>query len=117
MSWTDQSPSNAHPERSGVYVASLDFSAELHAKHHDAFSTWVGPSLEWALIVVRSQTSWERTRLSIAHELGHLVMHYIRRDGNLESDAYSFATEFLVPGPSLRTEWPLFGDFDVVDAS
>jgi Zn-dependent peptidase ImmA (M78 family)/transcriptional regulator with XRE-family HTH domain len=93
-------------ERGGVYVASLDFSAELHAKHHDAFSTWVGPSLDWALIVVRSRTSWERTRLSIAHELGHLVMHHIRRDGNLESDAYSFASELLIPGSILRGEWP-----------
>jgi Zn-dependent peptidase ImmA (M78 family) len=93
-------------ERNGVFVASLDFEAELHAKNHDAFSTWVGPSLEWALIVVRSQTSWERTRLSIAHELGHLVMHYVRRDGNLESDAYNFATEFLIPRSRLRIEWP-----------
>jgi Zn-dependent peptidase ImmA (M78 family) len=93
-------------ERGGVYVASLDFSAELHAKHHDAFSTWVGPSLDWPLIVVRSHTSWERTRLSIAHELGHLVMHHIRRDGNLESDAYSYAAELLIPGSVLRAEWP-----------
>jgi Zn-dependent peptidase ImmA (M78 family) len=93
-------------ERSGVYVASLDFSAELHAKHHDAFSTWVGPSLDWALIVVRFRTSWERTRLSMAHELGHLVMHHIRRDGDLESDAYNFAAELLLPGLLLRAEWP-----------
>lgn len=93
-------------ERSGVYVASLDFAAELHAKHHDAFSTWVGPSLDWALVVVRFHTSWERTRLSIAHELGHLVMHHIRRDGDLESDAYSFASELLLPGPMLRAQWP-----------
>jgi Zn-dependent peptidase ImmA (M78 family) len=93
-------------ERSGVYVATLDFSAELHAKHHDAFSTWVGSSLDWPLIVVRSHASWERTRLSIAHELGHLVMHHVRRDGNLEADAYSFAAELLVPESVLRTEWP-----------
>jgi len=93
-------------ERSGVYVASLDFGAELHAKNHDAFSTWVGPSLDYALIVVRSHSSWERTRLSIAHELGHLVMHHIRRDGDLESDAYSFASEILIPQPILRAEWP-----------
>jgi len=93
-------------ERSGVYIASLDFSAELHAKHHDAFSTWVGPSLDWALVVVRSQTSWERTRLSIAHELGHLVMHHTRRDGSLESDAYDFAAELLIPGHVLQAEWP-----------
>lgn len=93
-------------ERGGIYVATLDFSAELHARHHDAFSTWVGPSLDWALIGVRAHTSWERTRLSAAHELGHIVMHHSRRDGDLESEAYNFAAEFLIPGSVLRDEWP-----------
>ena len=93
-------------ERSGVYVAVLDFSAELHAKQHDAFSTWVGPTLDWALIGVRAASSWERTRLSIAHEVGHLVMHYIRRDGDLESEAYAFGAELLMPSAVLRDCWP-----------
>jgi Zn-dependent peptidase ImmA (M78 family) len=93
-------------ERGGVYVAVLDFSAELHAKQHDAFSTWVGPTLDWALIGVRAASSWERTRLSIAHEVGHLVMHYIRRDGDLESEAYAFGAELLMPSAVLRDCWP-----------
>jgi Zn-dependent peptidase ImmA (M78 family) len=93
-------------ERCGVYIASLDFSSELHAKYHDAFSTWLGPSLDWPLIVARFHTSWERTRLSIAHELGHLVMHHIRRDGDLEADAYGFAAELLLPSSVLCAEWP-----------
>lgn len=93
-------------ERGGVYIAVLDFNAELHARHHDAFSTWVGPSLDWALIVVRAHASWERTRLSVAHELGHIVMHHVRRDGDLESEAYNFAAEFLIPRSVLFDEWP-----------
>ncbi|HLK79689.1 MAG TPA: ImmA/IrrE family metallo-endopeptidase, partial [Streptosporangiaceae bacterium] len=93
-------------ERAGVYVAVLDFSAELHAKHHDAFSTWVGPTLDWALIGVRATSSWERTRLSVAHEVGHLVMHYIRRDGDIESEAYAFGAELLLPSTILRERWP-----------
>lgn len=93
-------------ERNGVYVAVLDFSGELHAKHHDAFSTWVGPTLDWAMIGVRATSSWERTRLSIAHEVGHLVMHYIRRDGDLESEAYAFGAELLMPSDALRDCWP-----------
>lgn len=93
-------------ERAGVYVAAIDYGAELHAKQHDAFSTWVGPSLDWALIVVRSNSSWERTRLSVAHEIAHVVMHHIRRDGDLESEAYAFASELLLPGQALRDEWP-----------
>ena len=93
-------------ERGGVYVAVLDFSAELHAKQHDAFSTWIGPTLDWALIGVRANSSWERTRLSTAHEVGHLVMHYLRRDGDLESEAYAFASELLMPSKVLKVCWP-----------
>ncbi len=93
-------------ERGGIYIAVLDFAAELHAKHHDAFSTWLGPTFEWALIAVRATSSWERTRLSIAHELGHLVMHYIRRDGDLEAEAYAFAAELLLPRSVLFDCWP-----------
>jgi Zn-dependent peptidase ImmA (M78 family) len=93
-------------ERSGVYVAAIDFSAELHAKNHDAFSTWIGQSLDWPLVVVRISSSWERTRLSTAHELGHIVMHQIRRDGDLESEAYRFAAEFLFPKTMLFDAWP-----------
>jgi Zn-dependent peptidase ImmA (M78 family) len=93
-------------ERGGIYVASLDFSAELHAKQHDAFSTWVGPSLDWALIVARAHSSWERTRLSISHELGHIVMHYARRAGDLEAEAYAFASELLLPRTILYEHWP-----------
>lgn len=93
-------------ERAGVYVAVIDYGTELHAKHHDAFSTWVGPSLDWALIVVRANSSWERTRLSVAHEVAHVVMHHVRRDGDLESEAYAFASELILPSTSLRDEWP-----------
>jgi Zn-dependent peptidase ImmA (M78 family) len=93
-------------ERLGVYVAAIDFSAELHAKHHDAFSTWLGPSFDLPLVAVRAIDSWERTRMSIAHEIGHLVMHYVRRDGALEAEAYEFAAELLLPRSSLFERWP-----------
>jgi Zn-dependent peptidase ImmA (M78 family) len=93
-------------ERGGVYIAALDFSAELHAKQHDAFSTWVGPSFDWPLVAVRATSSWEKTRLSIAHEVGHLAMHYLRRTGDLEGEAYAFAAEFLLPRNMLYEYWP-----------
>lgn len=93
-------------ERVGVYAAVIDFSAELHAKHHDAFSTWLGHSFDLPLIAVRATNSWERTRMSVAHEIGHLVMHYVRRDGDLEAEAYEFAAELLLPRSSLFDFWP-----------
>ncbi|MER5447778.1 XRE family transcriptional regulator [Streptomyces sp. NPDC002764] len=93
-------------ERGGVYVATIDFEGNLHAKNHDAFSTWIGPMLDRPLIGVRASDSWERTRMSVAHELGHLAMHQARREGDLESEAYSFAAEFLLPLDVLKSEWP-----------
>jgi len=93
-------------ERGGVYVSRLEFVAELHARHHDALSTWVGPAINWPLVVVRGSAGWERSRLSVAHELGHLVLHHSRRDGDLESEAFEFAAEFLLPTPMLLKEWP-----------
>ncbi|WP_326844060.1 XRE family transcriptional regulator [Streptomyces sp. NBC_01558] len=93
-------------ERGGVYVATIDFDGDLHAKNHDAFSTWIGAMLDRPLIGIRASDSWERTRMSVAHELGHLAMHQTRREGDLESEAYSFAAELLMPLDVLRREWP-----------
>jgi Zn-dependent peptidase ImmA (M78 family) len=93
-------------ERVGVALAVLEFDAELHARHHDAFSTWIGETMERPLVVARASASWERTRLSVAHELGHLVMHRTRRAGDLEAEAFAFAAEFLLPSEQLRIEWP-----------
>ncbi len=93
-------------ERAGVFVANIEFDAELHARNHDAYSTWVGAALDQPLIVTRTVSSWERIRMSVAHELGHLVMHRIRRSGDLEAEAYAFGSEFLLPGDRLRDEWP-----------
>jgi len=93
-------------ERGGVYVATIDFDVDLHARNHDAFSTWIGPLLDIPLIGVRATESWERTRMSVAHELGHLAMHHSRREGDLEREAYEFAAEFLLPLHVLKQEWP-----------
>ncbi|MFC9468982.1 helix-turn-helix domain-containing protein [Streptomyces coelicoflavus] len=93
-------------ERGGVYVATIDFDGDLHAKNHDAFSTWIGAMLDRPLVGIRASDSWERTRMSVAHELGHLAMHQTRREGDLEVEAYSFAAELLVPLDVLKREWP-----------
>ncbi|MET9974879.1 XRE family transcriptional regulator [Streptomyces microflavus] len=93
-------------ERGGVYVATIDFEGDLHARNHDAFSTWIGVLLDRPLVGVRATDSWERTRLSVAHELGHLAMHHTRREGDLEHEAYAFAAEFLLPQDVLEREWP-----------
>ena len=73
---------------------------------HDAFSVWVGDFHEQPLIVGRPVNSWERTRWSIAHEAGHLVLHRGGVGEVDEDEANRFANEFLLPSEMLREEWP-----------
>ncbi|WP_343954718.1 ImmA/IrrE family metallo-endopeptidase, partial [Tsukamurella spumae] len=57
------------------------------------------------LIVVRQSTSWERTRWTLAHELGHLSLHW---SGDVTEDkeeqASRFASELLAPLAQIRKE-------------
>jgi Zn-dependent peptidase ImmA (M78 family) len=50
--------------------------------------------------------SGDRLRYTIAHEIGHLVMHQARQGTRLEleSQANQFAAEFLMPEAAIRSE-------------
>jgi len=91
-------------ERGGVPVVVADVG--MPDAKHDAFSVWVGEFQEQPLIVGRPVNSWERTRWSIAHELGHLVMHRGVQTADVEDEANRFANEFLLPSKMLEEEWP-----------
>ena len=86
-------------EKAGAVILSIPQSSEI-----DAFSFWIGST---PVIAITDGWSGERIRLSLAHELGHLVLHgagYYNNHSDLESDAFSFAGEFMVPESSLREE-------------
>jgi Zn-dependent peptidase ImmA (M78 family) len=83
----------------------------------DAVSRWV-PGLP-PLFFVNESLPADRERLTLAHEIGHLVMHRTP-SATMEDEAFSFAGEFLMPtseiGPylanltlprlaSLKAEW------------
>lgn len=91
-------------ERAGVPVVVAD--VDMPDARHDAFSVWVGDFHEQPLIVGRPVNSWERTRWSIAHEAGHLVLHRGGVGEVDEDEANRFANEFLLPSEMLREEWP-----------
>jgi Zn-dependent peptidase ImmA (M78 family)/transcriptional regulator with XRE-family HTH domain len=92
-------------EKSGVYIVSAEFANDDNPKH-DAVSTWVGRRQEHALVMLRSIDSWERTRMSLAHEAGHLVLHREEQPEDREDQAFAFATELLTPAEAIRREWP-----------
>ncbi|MGO2932633.1 ImmA/IrrE family metallo-endopeptidase [Microbacterium sp.] len=57
-------------------------------------SQWAG---EHAVILINATLPTDRKRLTIAHELGHLVLHSQYVDLDVEEQANCFAGEFLMP--------------------
>lgn len=92
-------------ERAGILVILLAFDARLHDRL-DAFSCWVGDYTDRPVVVLRTRASWDRLRWSMAHELGHAVLHRRQRDGDIEAEANDFANELLLPRTGLLREWP-----------
>lgn len=90
-------------ERAGVAMVAFPWP---DSSDHDAFSTWLEGAIERPLIVVNVIDSWERTRWSTAHEVGHLVLHRVPSLNDEEQEAHDFANEFLFPEVALRSEWP-----------
>jgi len=69
---------------------------DLDAADLDAVSQW--PNGGPPLFLLNSTAPGDRFRFSLAHELGHVVMHVEPGDGRLqEQQADRFAAEFLMP--------------------
>lgn len=86
-------------ERAGVIIATLP--GEI--PDHSGFSAW--PDFGFGgrpLIVLSSMLPGDRLRFTIAHEIGHLLLHSQLRDDELEADAaekeaHRFAGALLLP--------------------
>ncbi|MEA2713742.1 MAG: hypothetical protein QOK27_1703, partial [Gemmatimonadales bacterium] len=117
-----------HAERAGVLVVLRDLGsgrdgplrstdeapdkeivrAALHEDHH-GYSTRTGEAHDRPMIVHRAVSSWERTRLTVAHEIGHLVLHSRELLPDAEEVAYDFAAELLAPAVAVAQHlpWPV----------
>lgn len=71
------------------------------ADSFDALTLMANESIP--VIVVKDDVPGDRQRLSIAHELGHLILK-LPNGMDEEKAAYRFAGAFLVPEPSARRE-------------
>lgn len=89
-------------EMGGVLVLSIP----LLLDDLDAFCAWVGTRELRPVIVVCGKGPGDRLRLSIAHEAAHLVLHYslVGNREKAESEAMTFAAEFLMPAEIIREE-------------
>ncbi len=88
-------------ERAGVIVLAIPMAVP----RLDAFSAWVG-NPKRPVVALLTDKPTDRFRLTLAHELGHLLIHDAA-EGNrieIEREANAFAGEFLVPAKGLRRE-------------
>jgi Zn-dependent peptidase ImmA (M78 family)/transcriptional regulator with XRE-family HTH domain len=88
-------------EAAGCVVVMKDFQH----KRVDGLSQWAGAV---PVMLINAGMPTDRQRLTMAHELGHLVLHNsaMGPDDDVEDQANAFAAEFLMPAdfirPSLR---------------
>jgi Zn-dependent peptidase ImmA (M78 family) len=82
-------------EKNGVFI----FKSPVLFPKVDAFSVWGGYDDKKPVIVLTGDAPADRVRWSVAHELGHLILHSTLF-GDLqefEREADMFASEFLLP--------------------
>lgn len=89
-------------ERAGGLVLAIPSPLE----RRDAFSLWAGERLDIPVIAVVADRPGDRQRFSVAHELGHLVLHgkMAGTIAEIESEADEFAAELLLPSAGIREE-------------
>lgn len=90
-------------ERAGVRLFQVpaegpETSARKQFRDVQAFSHWAGDDLEDPVIMLFRGDAGDRVRWSLAHELGHLVLHArLVDEERAEKEAHEFAAEFLLP--------------------
>jgi len=87
-------------ERGGVWVLAIP----VPLPQRDACSTWAGGDGATPVIVVAATPAGDRRRFSVAHELGHLVLHRVPQGSPhaLERQADAFAEAFLLPAGAME---------------
>jgi Zn-dependent peptidase ImmA (M78 family) len=79
---------------------------EAVTEKHLGYSARVGEHGDRPLTVIRANPSWERIRWTVAHEIGHVVLHGRGLGAKAEDQANAFASELLAPAAALKSELP-----------
>lgn len=84
-------------EAAGCIIVEEDFGTA----RIDGMSQWVG---DHPVMLINGATPTDRKRLTLAHELGHLVLHNGLSSEELEREANEFAAEFLMPAHVIKAD-------------
>jgi Zn-dependent peptidase ImmA (M78 family)/DNA-binding XRE family transcriptional regulator len=84
-------------ESAGCIVFEEDFGTH----RIDGLSQWIG---DHPIVLVNVVAPVDRKRLTLAHELGHLVLHSGAPTDDMENQANAFAAEFLMPTAAIRSD-------------
>jgi len=111
-------------ERTGVPIirrpTRSNADPATNIEKHLGYTAWAGEFWQRPVIITRGVQSWERTRWTIAHEVGHAVLHrtaVVTERESAEAVANSFANELLAPIDVLRPELPkMITLFSLIDA-
>jgi Zn-dependent peptidase ImmA (M78 family) len=79
----------------------LVFEEDFGTQRIDGLSQWVD---DYPVVLINANTAPDRKRLTLAHELGHLVLHSSNPTEDMEAQATAFAAEFLMPAGEVRQE-------------
>lgn len=85
-------------ESAGVFVIPCD----LGSREMDGTGLWLGELPP--IIFIRSDLPGDRWRFTVAHELGHLMMHEAPTE-EMEEEANQFAAELLMPEIEIRPQF------------
>jgi Zn-dependent peptidase ImmA (M78 family)/transcriptional regulator with XRE-family HTH domain len=84
-------------ESAGILILEYDFGSPKV----DGLSQWAG---DHPIIVLNSRVPTDRKRLTLAHELGHIVLHSNYAGDDMEDQANAFAAEFLMPSDIIKPQ-------------
>jgi len=85
-------------ERAGIIVWVTDVGTD----HLSGFSVW--KLNKRPLVMINARDPGDRRRHTLAHELGHIVMHHrcmVSENVDVEQQANEFASEFLMPAADI----------------
>jgi Zn-dependent peptidase ImmA (M78 family)/DNA-binding XRE family transcriptional regulator len=84
-------------ENAGCVIVHFDFGSPKI----DGLTTYATNGTP--IILLNPKVSYVRMRATLAHELGHVIMHRIPR-AEMDQEAFDFASEFMMPELEIRPE-------------